>query len=152
MRGDPKARLIRAALIGAAPALLAACTVPGQGLLGPTPHAPAAATVQVTEAQAGRVPLVTIAASAGPQDYLSALAGAVQAAEARKPGVIFDVVAAVPQSGTPLDQITAAKGVTPSAAEVASAIKGDGVPVERITLGAVVVSGIPVNEVRVYVR
>jgi hypothetical protein len=35
---------------------------------------------------------------------------------------------------------------------VATAIMGEGVPPARITLGAVVVPGIPVNEVRVYVR
>lgn len=132
--------------------LLAGCTLPGGGILGPKPQTPTVATVQGVEAHAGRVPLVTIAASAGPQDYVSALAGAVQAAEARKPDVMFDVFSAVPQRGTPLTQMTAAKGLTPTAAEVANAIMGDGVPPERITLGAVIIPGIPTDEVRVYVR
>ncbi len=134
------------------PCLLAGCALPGQGLLSPVPQRPTLAQVEGMEAQSGRVPLVTIAASAGPADYLSALSGAVQAAEARKPDVVFDVLSAVPQSGTPLHQIDAAKALTPDAAEVASAILGDGVPADRVTLGAVVVPGIPENEVRVYVR
>jgi hypothetical protein len=142
----------RAVLAAALPFLLAGCSVPGQGLLGPKKQVPSPATVQGVEAQAGRVPLVTIAASAGSGEYMSALAGAVQAAEARKPEVIFDVFSAVPQRGTPLQQITAAKGVTPSATDVANAILGDGVPADRVTLGAVVVPDIPGNEVRVYVR
>ena len=58
----------------------------------------------------------------------------------------------MPQRGTPLHQITEARGVTPDAVEVATAIIGDGVPPERITLGAEVLPGIPANEVRVYVR
>jgi len=132
--------------------LLAGCTVPDGRLLAPAPQQPNLATVQLTEAQSGRVPLVTIAAAAGPADYVSALAGAVQAARALKPDVIFDVLSAVPQEGTPLHQITEARGLTPDAAEVATAIMGDGVPPARITLGAVVVPGIPTNEVRVYVR
>ena len=69
-----------------------------------------------------------------------------------KPDVAFDVLSAVPQTGTPWRQITRAKALTPNAAEVATAIMGDGVPTERITLGALVVPGIAGNEVRVYVR
>ena len=76
----------------------------------------------------------------------------MQAARALKPDVVFDVLSAVPQQGTPLRQITAARGLTSDAAEVATAIMGDGVPSERITLGAVVLPGISMNEVRVYVR
>jgi hypothetical protein len=122
------------ALVGAAGAcLLAGCTVPDSRLVAQAPQSPSIATVQMVEAQSGRVPLVTIAAAAGPADYVSALAGAVEA-------------------GTPLHQITEARGVTPDAAEVATAIMGDGVPPGRITLGAVVVPGIGENQVRVYVR
>ena len=144
---------MRAVAVGAALCcLLSACTVPGRGLLGPAAQRPSLATVQLAEAESGRVPLVTIPASAGPSDYVSALAGAVQAAEARKPDVIFDVLSAVPQTGTPLGQITEARGLTPDAAEVATSIMGDGVPAERITLGAVVVPGLGADEVRIYIR
>ena len=132
--------------------LLAGCALPGRGLVSSAPQHPDVATVQMTGAQNGRVPLVTIAATAGPEDYVSALAGAVQAARALKPDVVFDVLSAVPQQGTPLHQINEARGLTPNAAEVANAIMGDGVPPDRIALGAVVVPGIPANEVRVYVR
>ena len=132
--------------------LLAGCTVPGAGLVASAPQRPDVATVQMTEAQSGRVPLVTIAAAAGPADYVSALAGAVQAARALKPDVVFDVLSAVPKQGTPLHQITEARGLTPDTVEVATSIMSDGVPSERITLGAVVVPDLPANEVRVYVR
>jgi hypothetical protein len=147
--------MMRFRAVGAAAAaafVVTGCTVPGRGLVAASPQRPSVATVQITEAQSGRVPLVTIAAAAGPAEYVSALAGAVQAARALKPDVIFDVLSAVPQQGTPLHQIAAARGLTPDAAEVATAIMGDGVPVERITLGAVVLPGIPADEVRVYVR
>ena len=147
--------MIRAAHLTAglsALCLLAGCTLPGRGLVSSAPQHPDVATVQMTGAQNGRVPLVTIAAAAGPADYLSALAGAVHAAQAAKPNVVFDVLSAVPQQGTPLHQINQARGLTPAAAEVATAIMGDGVPPDRIALGAVVVPGIPANEVRVYVR
>jgi hypothetical protein len=145
-------RVWLACMAAVAAGLLAGCTVPDARLLATAPQRPTMATVQVTEAQSGRVPLVTIAAAAGPPDYVSALAGAVRAAEALKPDVIFDVLSAVPLRGTPLHQIREARGLTPDAADVASAIMGDGVPSSRITLGAVVVPGIPANEVRVYVR
>jgi hypothetical protein len=143
-------RLVGLAAAGAF--ALTGCSVPGRGLVASAPQRPSASTVQVTEAQSGRVPLVTIAAAAEPADYVSALAGAVQAARALKPDVVFDVLSAVPQQGTPLRQIAEARGLTPDAAEVATAIMGDGVPSARITLGAVVLPGISAKEVRVYVR
>lgn len=131
---------------------LAGCTLPGRGLLGPSPLPPSAATLDTSKAEFGRVPLVTIAAASTEADYLSALTGAVQAAEARKPDVIFDVVATVPQTGTPLDQITAAKALTPQASAVARTIMGAGVPAARVTLGAMVLPGIAGGQIRVYVR
>jgi len=131
---------------------LAGCAVPGRGLLGPSPLPPAATTVDTTKAEFGRVPLVTIAAGSATADYLSALTGAVQAAEARKPDVVFDVVSTVPQTATPLDQITAAKALTPQASAVAQTIMGAGVPASRVTLGALVLPGIGGEQIRVYVR
>lgn len=131
---------------------LAGCAPPGRGLLGPAPQRPAVATVDMTTAAFGRVPLVTITAASGTADYLSALTGAVRAAEAQKPDVVFDVVTAVPQMGTPLAQITAARALTPQATEVAQAIMGAGVPASRVTLGARILPGLPGDELRVYVR
>lgn len=131
---------------------LAGCTLPGRGLVGPQPHQPAAVTVATAEAAFGRVPLVTIPAGTPPADYLSALNGAVQAAEARKSDVIFDVVTVVPQTATPLSQITAAKALTPAAETVARSIAGDGVPQSRVTLGAQILPNIPGAQIRVYVR
>ncbi|GAB0118317.1 hypothetical protein Acid7E03_23890 [Acidisoma sp. 7E03] len=131
---------------------LAGCTLPGRGLVGPQPHGPGAVTVATAEAAFARVPLVTIPAGTTPADYLSALSGAVQAAEARKPDVIFDVVAAVPQTGTPLGQITAAKALAPEAETVARSVTGDGVPDSRVTLGAQILPNLPGAQIRVYVR
>jgi hypothetical protein len=140
-------------VLSAAGLLLAACAPPGRGLLlGPSPQRPTVTTVDLTEAQFGRVPLVTIAAGTAAADYLSALNGAVQAAEARKADVAFDVVSVVPQKGTPLDQITEAKALTPAATEVGEAVQGDGVPPSRVSLGAMIVPGIEGEEIRVYVR
>lgn len=138
--------------LGLAAAVLAGCAPPGRGLLGPTPQHPAAVTVSSTETGFGRVPLVTIAAGTAAPDYLSALTGAVQAAEAQKPDVAFDVVSTVPQTATPLDQMTAARALTPEAAQVAQAIAGAGVPASRVTLGAQMLPGIPGGQIRVYVR
>jgi hypothetical protein len=116
--------------LAALPLLVAGCTIPGQGLVIPTPQRPSQANARAIAAQADRVPLVTIAAPARPEDYQSALAEAVRQAQ----------------------QTLAAKALTADATEVAQAIMGDGVPAERITLGAVIVPGIPGDEVRVYVR
>jgi len=139
-------------LLAALPLLLAGCTIPGQGFVGPRPQRPTQANAQAIAAQADRVPLVTIAASTPPDAYISALADAVRAAQDRKPDVVFDVLSAVPQTGTTTKQMVAAKALTPDATEVAQAIMGDGVSADRVTLGAVIVPGIPENEVRVYVR
>jgi hypothetical protein len=133
-------------------ALLVSCAPPGRGLLTANPPKPAAATIAVTQDQTGRVPLVTIPAGTSPADYLSALTGAVRDAAARKPDVAFDVVATVPQTGTPLTQITAAKALTPQAVEVGQAMQGAGVPQANVTLGALVAAGAPGEQIRVYVR
>jgi hypothetical protein len=138
--------------LAALPLLVAGCTIPGQGLVIPTPQRPSQANARAIAAQADRVPLVTIAAPARPEDYQSALAEAVRQAQSLKPDVMFDVLSAVPKKGTPTKQTLAAKALTADATEVAQAIMGDGVPAERITLGAVIVPGIPGDEVRVYVR
>jgi hypothetical protein len=131
---------------------LAGCTLPGRGLLRPSPLPPSAATLDMTKTEFDRVPLVTIAAGSTAADYLSALTGAVQAAEARKSDVVFDVISTVPQTATPLTQMTAARALTPQASAVAQTIMGTGVPASRVTLGALVLAGIAGEQIRVYVR
>ncbi|WP_158802279.1 MULTISPECIES: hypothetical protein [unclassified Acidisoma] len=131
---------------------LAACAIPGREVASPTSYPPSLVTVEQTEGQSGRVPLVTIETPVSAADYKGPLAQAVQAAEARKPDVAFDVLAAVPPNGTPTHQADAADGITPDATAVAEAIARDGVSTDRIRLGAVVtVSNVP-PAVRVYVR
>jgi hypothetical protein len=131
---------------------LAACAIPGREVASPTPRPPSLVTVLETEGQSGRVPLVTIETPVSAADYDAPLAQAVQAAEARKPDVAFDVLAAVPPAGTPTHQADAADGITPDATAVAEAIAKDGVSTSRIRLGAVVtVNDVPAA-VRVYVR
>lgn len=138
--------------LGATALLLSACAPPGRGLLGPSQQKPSVATVDLTQAEFGRVPLVTIPAGVTPSDYDTALAGAVRAAVARKPDVAFDIVATVPQTGTVLDQISAAEGLSPEAQAVAQAIEGVGVGADRMTLGAMMLPDLPGREIRIYVR
>ncbi|GAB0115123.1 hypothetical protein [Acidisoma sp. C75] len=132
--------------------LLAACAPPGRGFLGPAAQSPSAAALPQAAARYGRVAYVTIPAGTPPAAYAGPLASAVGAAVSRKPQVVFDVVAAVPQTGTPLDQIAAAEGLSPEAVAVARAIRQQGVPDQRITLGALVLPGLPAAQIRVYVR
>ncbi|MCB8873935.1 hypothetical protein [Acidisoma silvae] len=138
--------------LGAAALLVVSCAPPGRGLLAAKPPKPSAATIAVTQDQTGLLPLVTIPAGTSAADYLSALTGAVRDAEAVKPDVAFDIVSTVPQTGTPLTQITAAKALTAQAAEVADTVQGAGVPSSRVTLGALVSADAPAEQIRVYVR
>ena len=138
--------------LGAVALLVVSCAPPGRGFLAANPPKPSPVTIAVTEDQTGRVPLVTIPADTSAAEYLSVLTGAVRDAESRKPDVAFDVVATVPQKGTPLTQITAAKALTPQAQEVAQAVQGAGVPSDRVALGALVAAGAPGEQIRVYVR
>jgi hypothetical protein len=92
-----------------------------------------------------RAALVTIDFARADPDYRAALATAIHAAETRRPGVLYDVVAVVP------DSAVAAAGEA-RAAEVMTAIEADGVIPPRIQLGVALEPGRKVPQVRVYLR
>lgn len=83
-----------------------------------------------------------------PGDHTSAIRQAVAAARARKPDVVFDVVAAVPADPAPTVEETAAG----NAAAVAQGITAAGVPPGRVNLVARPEAGADPQTVRVYVR
>jgi hypothetical protein len=131
---------------------LAACQVPGRNITDPAPQTPSVVTLDDTEAQTGRVPLVTIETPVSAAGYVSPLAGAVRAAQSRKPDVTFDVLAAVPDQGTPDRQTDAAKALTPDLIAIAESIAADGISPDRIRLGAMVAPAKTLSAIRVYVR
>jgi hypothetical protein len=92
-----------------------------------------------------RTALVTIDFAKADTDYRAGLAAAIQAAESQRPGVLYDVVAVVP------DAAGAAAGRT-RAAEVMTAIEADGIVAPRIQLGLALEPGRKIPQVRVYLR
>jgi hypothetical protein len=92
-----------------------------------------------------RAALVTIDFAKADPEYRAALATVIQVAESKRPGVLYDVVAVVP------DAAGAAAGQV-RAAEVMTAIEADGVVPPRIQLGLMVDPGRKIPQVRVYLR
>ena len=92
-----------------------------------------------------RAALVTIDFAKADPEYRAALANVIQVVEAKRPGVLYDVVAVVP------DAAGAAAGQV-RAAEVMTAIEADGVVPPRIQLGLTVDPGQKIPQVRVYLR
>jgi hypothetical protein len=92
-----------------------------------------------------RAALVTIDYAKAEPDYRAALATAIQAAETKRPGTLYDVVAVVGDAGG------AAVGQA-RAAEVMTAIEADGVVAPRIQLGLALEPGRKIPQVRVYLR
>jgi hypothetical protein len=92
-----------------------------------------------------RAALVTIDYVKANPDFHAALATAIQAAEAKRPGVLYDVVSVV------ADAAGAAAGRT-RAAEVMIAIEAGGVIPARIQLGLKLEPGRTIPQVRVYLR
>jgi hypothetical protein len=92
-----------------------------------------------------RTALVTIDFAKAEPGYRAALAIAIQAAETKRPGTLYDVVGVVP------DAASAAAGQA-RAAEVMTAIEADGVIAPRIQLGLMLDPGRKIPQVRVYLR
>jgi len=126
---------------------LPGCTLVDQNTVNPAagavpviPPAPIAAAAPAV--QPGPPPLLTLQPGQPAQD---AVRRAVAAARSRKPDVIFDVVAIVPN-----DDQTAVSSA--EAGSVARAITAQGVPPGRVHLFARPEAGLAGREVRVYVR
>jgi hypothetical protein len=92
-----------------------------------------------------RAALVTIDYAKADPDYRVSLSTAIKAAETKRPGVLYDVVAVVS------DAAGAVAGRA-RAAEVMTAIEADGVIPPRIQLGLMLEPGRKVPQVRVYLR
>jgi len=92
-----------------------------------------------------RTPLVTIDYGKANPDYTAALAAAIHAAEARRPGVLYDVVGVAGDANGAL-------AARPHAEEVLIAIENDGVIPARIQLGLRIDPGRKIPQVRVYLR
>lgn len=92
-----------------------------------------------------RPALVTIEYTTATPEYRAALTSAVRAAESRRPGLLYDVVAvAGTASDAPLARTRAAEAMT--------VIETQGVPPARIQLGLRLEPGRKVQQVRVYLR
>lgn len=109
-------------------------------------------SAQMAQAGLPPLPLVTIRFGQGEPDFGSMLSDAVQAAQARKPDVVFDVVAPVPSAAGLDVQDRFMRQGQADAEEVATAIAYAGIPQDRIRLSFQGDPGNPAREVRVYVR
>lgn len=137
-------RRFAAALLLVLPLSLSACHLLDQTDFQPKPPAPPAGPPPVPDPET-RTALVTIDYAKANPDYRTALAAAIQAAESRRPGVLYDVVAVVP------DAAGAVAGRT-RAADVMIAIEANGVIPARIQLGLKLEPGRKIPQVRVYLR
>jgi hypothetical protein len=108
----------------------------------PPPPRPAPPPIPNPEA---RQALVTIEYTKANPDYRATLATAIRAVEARRPGLLYDIVAVVGGPGdAPAGQLRAA--------EVMTAVEAEGVNPARIQLGVRLEPGRGVPQVRVYLR
>jgi hypothetical protein len=98
------------------------------------------------------LPLVTIVFNGGEIAYQDQLRTAVQMAEARKPGVQYDLVTVVPATGTPADQVAAAKQGESDAIDIATEMNDLGVDPTHIHMAARVEPNVNARELRIYVR
>jgi type IV pilus biogenesis protein CpaD/CtpE len=127
-----------------APALaLAGCKLVDQTTFAPSPEA--VNTEQAVPQADPRAPLLTIGYATPNPNYQEVLRYAVRTAEARTPGVQYDVIAILPAGG----DVAQAQA---NAAEVMRGILAQGVPASRVHLGLRPAAAGGMREVRVYVR
>ncbi len=98
------------------------------------------------------LPLVTIRFDQPDADYHDGLAAAIEAAQAAKPDVAFDVLAPVPVSASQDVQARFTEQGAADAQAVATALAADGVDPGRVHIGFRGDPGSPPREVRVYAR
>ncbi len=108
----------------------------------PPPRPPGPPPVPNPETRAA---LVTIEYAKANPDYATMLATTIKTVEARRPGLLYDVVAIVGDaSGAPAGRARAA--------EVMTVIEAQGVIPARIQLGLRLEAGTKIPQVRVYLR
>ena len=134
---------MRATWVLAAAVLLAGCKLIDQTTFAPSPEE-TAAKQEAPKADA-RTPLLTIGYATPNPDYQDVLRFAVREAEARAPGVQYDVVGILPSGA---DAAAAQQRV----AEVMRGIMAQDVPASRIHLGLRTAQAGAEQEVRIYVR
>jgi hypothetical protein len=116
------------------PLALAACALPGRQTLAPASVGADTASIDATQAFAGRIPLVTILP--GTTDFAAPVANAVHQALAIKPGAVFDVEAQSPAAPCPDTSASELQSLAPTASAVAKSIVGDGVAPDHVSLSA----------------
>ena len=129
---------------------VAGCTLVDRRTFEGRDHAPAAA--DVARAKLPPLPFVTIDMANPDEDFRPSLANAVEAAEARKSDVEFDVLAPIPTTKTQDVQAEFAKNGEADTATVASALGYAGVSMDRVHVGFTGDPGNPSREVRIYLR
>lgn len=130
---------------------LAGCKLIDQTTFAPSPEATPRPVAPPPKVEA-RAPLIVIGFASATPDYADPLRQAVRAAEARKPGIVYDVVGIAPARDDAGAQADAVLLASDNASAVMRAIMADGVPPARIHLGARTETGLTAREVRVYVR
>ncbi len=131
---------------------LAGCKLIDQTTFATRVEPPSQAQVASLPPPRERVPLLVIRYTTPNPDYADSLRAGVGIAEQRRPGTAYDVVAVVPARADPA-QLAQELGLgRRDAASVMRAMVGLGVADTRIDLGASTQAGLPVREVRVYLR
>jgi hypothetical protein len=131
---------------------LAGCKLIDQTTFAPQAEMPEPAQLAALPPVGERPALLSIRYSTPNPQYGEALRTAVAAAEERRPGSIYDVVAVVPVPKDPALQLRDLDQGRQDATRVMQAMMALGVPDTRIALGARTDPSITVREVRVYVR
>ena len=134
--------------------LLSGCKLIDQTTFAPSPSrnpsllppgAPASPPVARVDT---RTPLVVIDQNTPVSAYDSVIKAAVQAAEARDPGVNFDVTVVVPAQGNPAAALTREQT---QAAAVMQAVSNAGIPDDRVHLRAAADPNLRASQLRLYV-
>lgn len=129
---------------------LAGCTLVDQRTFQREGAAPGAEEVARAAAAARQVASVRIGDPA--VAWRRGVADAVQAAEQRAPGGVFEVMALVPLQGAPAEQDRRVAEASRDARAVAEVLGAAGIPAERVRLGLQGDGGNPARDVRVFQR
>ena len=129
---------------------LGGCTLIDQRTFETRAVAPSAA--DLARAKLPPLPYVTIRMDDPDADFGPALAEAVEAAEARKPNVEFDLLAPIPTAAKPDVQEVFTRNGQQDTAAVALALGYAGVSPDRVHIGLRGDPGAPPREVRIYLR
>ena len=142
-RHEAAMRFVSACLLVALPVALSGCHLLDQTDIDKTK--PAAVQPPPISDPESRPALVTIEYIKANPEYRDALKTAIRAAETRRPGLLYDVVALVGEAS----EAPIGRG---RAADVMTVIEGQGVIPARIQLGLRLDPGRKVHQVRVYLR